>query len=49
MAVGRINDFLIRLGFSKCAVGCINEVTALTGFSYEEIHGRFAGKNVGQN
>ena len=32
------------------AVGCINEVAALTGFSYEKINGRFAGqKNTGRN
>ena len=28
------------------AVGRINEVVALTGFSYEKTYGRFAGKNI---
>ena len=28
------------------AVGRINEVAALTGFSYEKIYGRFAGKKI---
>ena len=32
------------------AVGRINEVAALTGFSYEKMYGRFAGqKNTGRN
>ena len=31
-------------------VGCFNGVVALTGFSYEEMYGRFAGtKNTGRN
>ena len=32
------------------AIGRINEVAALTGFSYEKMYGRFAGqKNIGRN
>ena len=28
------------------AVGRINEVAALTGFSYEKMYGRFAGEKI---
>ena len=32
------------------AIGRIDEVAALTGFSYEEMYGRFAGqKHIGRN
>ena len=32
------------------AVGRINEVAALTGFSYEKMYGRFVGtKNIGRS
>ena len=32
------------------AVGCINEVASITGFSYQKICGRFAGpKNIDRN
>ena len=31
------------MGFQNVVVGRINGVVALTGFSYEEMYGRFAG------
>ena len=38
------------MGFQNVVVGRINGVVALTGFSYEEMYGRFAGtKKSGRN
>ena len=38
------------LEFHNVAVGLVNKVAALTGFSYEKAYGRFDGnKNIGRN